>query len=67
MKIAVGVCLVVLGLYFTGPFIFRAMKKRDYDALYYGIQDAKRAAGAHVKTREKRFQSYEEKYVLGQE
>ena len=65
MKIAIGVTIVVLGLYFTGPLLFRAMKKKDYDSLYYGIQDAKRAAGSYVKTKEKRFSSYEEDYARG--
>jgi len=65
MKIAVGVSIFCLMLYFTGPFIFRAMKKRDYDALYYGMQDAKRAAGAYVKTKEKHYSTYEENYIYG--
>lgn len=50
----------------TGPMIYKAMKKKDFDSLYYNMQDAKRRVGAYVDEDDKPvFRTYEEKYVNG--
>ncbi len=63
-KWSIGVFVVFLIFYFSGPAIFRAMKKKDFDTIYHGMQDAKRSAGAHVYTGpSKKWQSYSERYA----
>ncbi|HQH26698.1 MAG TPA: hypothetical protein PLP17_04815 [Oligoflexia bacterium] len=67
MKWTIGILVVFLLVYFGAGPIYRAMKKHDYDNLYYGLQDAKRKSGAFYQKDEKRFMSYSEKYVRGME
>ena len=65
-KWSLAVFAVFLFFYFAGPAIFRAMKKKDFDTLYYGIQDAKRASGAYVDdNRHRKWESYSSKYARG--
>lgn len=67
MKWALGILAVFIFFYFLAPLMFKAMKKHDYDTLYYGMQNAKRNAGAFVQEEEKPFVSYSEKYAHGLE
>ena len=65
-KWSLAVFAVFLFFYFAGPSIFRAMKKKDFDTMYYGMQDAKRAAGAYVDDgTTKKWESYSSKYARG--
>ena len=67
MKWAIGLIFGFVFFYYGVPFLFQAMKKHDYDALYHGIQDAKRQAGAYVKEdNQKRFKSYTKRYLQGE-
>ncbi len=66
MKWAIGILGVFLFFYFLAGPIFNAMKKHDYDSMYYGIPDAKRRAGSYVQDENKDgFMSYGEKYARG--
>ena len=66
MKIAVGIVVLFAFVYWGVPFFFRAMKKHDYETMYYGIQDAKRNAGATSDlTKKRKFIPYHEKYARG--
>ena len=65
MKIALGLFVVFLLVYFGAKPIYNAMKKHDYDNLYYSIQDAKQRSGGFVAEKEKRFISYDERYARG--
>lgn len=62
-KWSIAVFVVFLVCYFSAGPVFRAMKKKDFDTLYYGIQDAKRSAGAHVDGPSRKWESYSSKYA----
>jgi len=59
-----GVTLFFCCYFLAGP-IFRAMKKSDYDAMYHGMRDARRSAGAYVPKKDKKYISYSDKYAYG--
>jgi len=64
MKIAIGISIVVFILVLSAPSIFSAMKKRDYQTMYHGMQDAKRKGGAYVADKnKKKKRSYEDYYA----
>ena len=51
--------------YFLTPVLFRAMKHKDFDDLYNGMQNARIAGGAyHDEVR--RFNSYSDKLMTGE-
>ena len=66
-KWSLAIFAVFMFFWLLGPAIFSAMKKKDYDTLYYGMQDAKRAGGAYVQQEDKPYISYAEKYARGLE
>ncbi len=67
MKIIVGLLSgFVLFLWFLGPAIFGAMKKKDYDTMYHSMQRAKRRTGSFVTEVKRPYISYAEKYAHGQ-
>lgn len=61
--------LIVLGLFVFGywmvPFLFRAMKKHDYDNLLHGMQDARISGGSYHEDRHP-YRTYTDKYVYGE-
>ena len=61
----IGGVVLFLVVYFGAVPIYQAMKSHDYNNMYYGIQDAKRASGSRVDDRQKRFMSYSERYARG--
>lgn len=65
MKWAIGIAGAFFFFYFCAPFLFRAMAKHDYDTLYYGIRDAKKAAGSYVQEEDRPFISYADDYAHG--
>ena len=65
MKWAIGIAATFIFFYFCVPPLFRMMAQHDYDTMYYGIQDAKRAAGSFVQEEEKPFKSYADDYAYG--
>lgn len=65
-KWAIGIFFLFAVIWLSGPAIFRAMKKKDFDAMYQNMQDAKKTVGAFTDDNQKpRFRSYEERYVNG--
>jgi hypothetical protein len=65
MKWAMGGAAIFLFFYFLGVPIFNAMKKHDYDAIYHGMRDARRSAGAFVQEEDRPYVSYADKYAYG--
>lgn len=66
MKIGIGIVIFFVFVYWGVPFFFKAMKKHDYDTMYYGIQSAKANAGASSDiTKNKKRMSYGERYARG--
>ena len=66
-KWSIGIFIFFGVLWLSAPMIFGAMKKKDFDSLYYNMQDAKRRVGAYVEEDDTpNFSSYEEKYVRGE-
>lgn len=61
-----GIGCVFLSAYFFGPMLFHAMAKKDYDTLYDGIQNAKRAGGSYVQEEDRPYRSYSERYANGE-
>lgn len=57
-----GVCICA---YLLTPVIFRAMKKKDFDDLYLGMQNARIAGGAY-HDEQRRFNSYSDKLMKGE-
>jgi hypothetical protein len=65
MKWAIGIVGVFIFFYFCAPFLFSAMATHDYNSLYNGMQDAKRASGAYVEPKKSSYRSYSEDYAYG--
>lgn len=65
MKWTIGILVLFLVCYFGARPIYNAMKKHDYENLYYGLQNTKKQAGAFYQQREKAFMTYGEKYARG--
>lgn len=66
-KWSVGIFIFFVVVWLSAPSIFRAMKKKDFDAMYHNIQDAKKSVGAFTDDMpKKQFRSYEERYVRGE-
>lgn len=59
-----GVSVFFFFYFLAGP-IFSAMKKRDYNTIYHGMREAKRAVGAYVPEKDKKYISYTDKYAYG--
>ena len=65
MKWTAAIAGIFFFFYFCAPFLFRAMAKHDYDSVYYGIRDAKKAAGSFVQEEHKPYRSYADDYAYG--
>lgn len=63
----IGLIASFIFCYWCVPFLFSAMVQHDYDALYHGLQDGKRNAGAFVQEERKDFMTYSERYARGLE
>ena len=67
MKIVLGlISTFVLSMWFFGPAIFNAMKKKDYGNMYHSMQSAKKRVGVYMHDDNKSFTSYSKKYAYGQ-
>lgn len=62
-----GIIAGFVFVYWCVPVLYSGMKKHDYQTLYHGIQNGKRAAGSFVSDGPKKFVSYGEKYARGLE
>lgn len=62
-----GIILGFVVIYWGVPLIYEGMKKHDYQTLYHGMQDGKRAGGSFVQEGPRKFVSYSERYAKGLE
>ncbi|MCB0322651.1 MAG: hypothetical protein KDD69_03725 [Bdellovibrionales bacterium] len=65
MKWAAAILGVFVFFYFLAPLLFDAMVEHDYNTLYYGMQDAKKQAGAFVQEEKGPYRSYAKEYAHG--
>jgi len=65
MKWAIGILVAFIFVWYIVPVLFGAMAEHDYDTLYHGMQDAKRAGGSFVQEVEKPYESYADRYAHG--
>ena len=66
MKIVLGLfSAFVLSMWFFGPAIFNAMKKKDYGNMYHSMQSAKQRVGVYMHDNNRSYTSYSEKYARG--